>query len=277
MTDESTQRRGRGRPRNSLSDVQGGTLQSLDRALLILTGLARQGRSNLTDISLRLGVPTATTHRILNTLQGRGFAEFDEATQEWMVGVEAFRIGAAFVHRSGLAEICRPVMRQLMAATGETANLAVVHDGDVVFIEQVETQHPIRAFFQPGARARMHASGTGKALLAEMGRGQVEAIIRRNGLEEYTAQTLTQSERLFADLEETRRRGWSFDNEERYAGMSCIGAAILNATGEPVAGISVSGPTTRFSQRHAAEIGPLVRRAALDVSAALGWDGSSAA
>ncbi|MEM7615086.1 MAG: HTH-type transcriptional regulator BhcR, partial [Pseudomonadota bacterium] len=275
--DESNPRRSRGRPRNNLSDVQSGTLQSLDRALLILTGLAREGRSTLTDISLRLGVPTATTHRILNTLQGRGFAEFDEASQEWMVGVEAFRIGAAFVQRSGLAEICRPRMRELMLATGETANLAVIHDGDVVFIEQVETHHPIRAFFQPGARARMHASGTGKALLAEMGRSQVEALIRRNGLEQYTPQTLTQPDRLFTDLEETRNRGWSFDNEERYAGMSCIGAAILNATGEPVAGISVSGPTTRFDARQAADIGPRVRRAARDVSAALGWDGSSAA
>lgn len=277
MTTQTPPKRGRGRPRNAFSDRSAGTVQSLDRALTILRGLARQGRATLTDISLSIGVPTATTHRILNTLQGQGFAEFDEGSQEWMVGVEAFRTGAAFVQRSGLAELARPVMRALMADTGETANLAVVHDGDVVFISQVETQNPIRAFFQPGARARMHASGTGKALLAQMDHARLEAMIQRNGLEGYTPNTLTRLDALLADLDQTRARGWSFDNEERYAGMSCIGAAILDASGEPVAGISVSGPTTRFGTHDAAEIGSSVRRAARDISTALGWQENSAA
>ncbi len=276
MTTQTPPKRSRGRPRNAFSDSSAGTVQSLDRALTILRGLARQGRATLTDISLSIGVPTATTHRILNTLQGQGFAEFDDNTQEWMVGVEAFRTGAAFVQRSGLAELARPVMRGLMAETGETANLAVVHGGDVVFVDQVETQNPIRAFFQPGVRARMHASGTGKALLAEMDRTRVEALIRRNGLEGYTPNTLSTPDALFADLDQIRARGWSFDNEERYAGMSCIGAAILDASGEPVAGISVSGPTTRFGSQDVAEIGPRVRRAARDISTALGWQGSTA-
>lgn len=271
MNQPKEERRSRGRPRNPLSDKPVGTVQSLDRALTILRGLARQGRGTLTDISLSIGVPTATTHRILNTLQAQGFAEIDESTQEWMVGVEAFRTGAAFVHRSGLADLSRPVMRNLMDQTGETANLAVVHDGDVVFIGQVETHNPIRAFFQPGARARMHASGTGKALLAEFPRPRVEALISRIGLEPYTANTLTSSETLFADLEHTRTRGWSFDNEERYAGMSCVGAAIFDINGEPSAGISVSGPTTRFDAERVAQIGPMVRAAAREISTALGW------
>ncbi len=269
MADRQQERRARGRPRGS-TDPQGGTLQSLDRALGVLTGLAQHGRSSLTDISLRLGVPTATAYRILTTLQKHGFAEFDEARQEWMVGVEAFRTGSAFLRRTTLVEASQPIMRRLMEETGETANLAVAQGSDVVFIGQVETQNPIRAFFQPGTRTPMHASGTGKALLAHMDRTRAEALVRARGLTQHTPNTLTSAEALFADLDRTRARGWSFDDQERYEGMSCIGAPIFDLSGAAFAGISVSGPTTRFTPRKVEQIGPLVRRAGEDIAAALG-------
>jgi len=139
-----------------------------------------------------------------------------------------------------------------------------------VFVSQVETSHPIRAFFPPGARSAMHASGIGKALLSEISPSDVEKILQRKGLEEFTDKTLTSPDALHADLAASRHRGWAFDDEERHSGMRCVAAPIYNAFGEAFAGVSVSGPTARLTERSVAETGPLVRRAAETITGLIG-------
>ncbi len=263
-------RKQRGRPKSQFTESSASTLQSLDRALGILDALSRQNAASLTDVAMRLGIPTATTHRILTTLQKRRFAEFDEDTQTWMVGIEAYRVGTSFLKRTNLLDISRPVMRALMQSTGETANLAVPDGSEVVFIGQVESQNPVRAFFDHGTRTSMHASGTGKAILAALDEPKVVKLMQSAGLEEFTARTLVTPTLLLDDLARTRARGWSFDREERFEGMSCIGAAICDATGEPIAGVSISGPSNRFGDRQVDGFGAQVARAAAEISASIG-------
>ena len=259
-------KRQRGRPKSQFSESSAGTLQSLDRALGVLSAIARADRMTLTDLSLAVGVPTATTHRILTTLQKRGFVTFDEERQDWLIGIEAFRTGSAFLKRRDLAEIGRPVMQLLMEQTGETANLAVPQGAEVVFIGQIETHNPIRAFFPPSTRTAMHASGTGKAILAELPQEQVRQLLTRAGLERFTANTHTTPAGLFEDLEAIRARGWSFDKEERHDGMSCIGSAIFDEYGKPCAGVSISGPSIRFDPSRISEFGAAVAHAAAQIT-----------
>jgi IclR family acetate operon transcriptional repressor len=260
-------KRTRGRPRSSEG---GGVVQALDKGLTLLRALARTERATLTEIALSAGMVPSTAHRMLNTMQRHGITTFEESTQHWMVGVEAFRIGSSFMRRTNLVEASRGVMHDLMEESGETANMAIADDGDVVFINQVETNDPIRAFFRPGTRGHMHASGIGKALLAELSRGEVEAILSRKGLPEFTAKTLTSPEALFANLAETRVRGWSLDDEERALGMRCLAAAIFNEHGEVVAGVSISGPVVRLPDARLAELGARVRRAAVVITEKIG-------
>ncbi len=270
MTEQGIQKRPRGRPRSLPNDAQGNTVQALDRGLTLLRALAKEGSVILTDLALRVGMPPSSAHRVLATLQKHGFVEFDESTQKWAIGVEAFRVGSSYLVRSNLVEAARKVMRRLMEETGETANLAITDDGDVVFISQVETHNPIRAFFRPGTRVHMHASGIGKALLANLPRKEIEKILQKTGLPEFTPKTLTSPDALFADLEDTRNRGWSFDDEERYSGMRCVAAAIYNSFGETIAGVSVSGPTVRLPDNIVSELGPKVMRAASEVTTMVG-------
>ena len=270
MAQEATPKRSRGRPRSTTPDASKSTVQALDRGLMLLVALAKEDKATLTELALRIGMPASSAHRLLVTLQKHGFVELDEATQEWMVGVEAFRIGSSFSQRTNLVEAGRDIMRRLMEETGETANLAIADDGDVVFMSQVEAHNPIRAFFGPGTRGPMHASGIGKALLADLSRSDVERILQKKGLPEFTPKTLTSSEALFSDLASTSQRGWSLDDEERYSGMRCVAAAVYNAFGEAIAGISVSGPAVRFPDAVVSELGPKVRRAADEVTQAIG-------
>ncbi|WP_281972691.1 IclR family transcriptional regulator [Ruegeria faecimaris] len=261
-----TQKRPRGRPKSLFKESSAGTMQSLDRALSVLTTVASLERAALSDLAREVDVPTATTHRILVTLQKHGFVAFDEERQEWMIGIETYRTGASFLRRNGVIEIGRPILRRLMQDSGETANLAVPDGAEVVFVGQVETANPIRAFFPPGARTPMYASGTGKAILAALNEAALIKALGTLDTKVFTPQTLVPGDALQSDLDQTRARGWSHDREERYEGMSCIGAAIFNDRGEPCAGISVSGPTARFSTERAPELGRLVQAAAQEVT-----------
>lgn len=266
----NVQKRQRGRPKSQFRDSSAGTLQSLDRALGILVAVSRSGRATLTDLSLSLGVPTATTHRILTTLQKHGFVAFDEEHQDWAIGIEAYRVGAGFMNRTNLTEVSRPVMRTLMERTGETSNLAIPDGGEVVFVGQVETPNPIRAFFSRGTRTAMHASGTGKAILSALPEERARTLLMTSGLTQFTGNTLTTPASLFDDLARTRQRGWSFDKEERYEGMSCIGAVIYDEHREPCAGVSISGPSTRFGALRVPELGSIVADAASEITDLIG-------
>jgi IclR family transcriptional regulator, acetate operon repressor len=259
-------KRQRGRPRSQFKDSSAGTMQSLDRALGVLTALAGADGATLSDLARAVDIPTATTHRILITLQAHGFTAFNDERQEWSVGIEAYRTGAAFLKRSSVLEVGRPVMRRLMQETGETANIAVPDGSAVVFVGQVETQNPIRAFFAPGTRTSMHASGTGKAILAAMAPEALERVLAKMVLTDFTPKTLVTRDRLHGDLDATRARGWSFDGAERYEGMSCVGAAIYDRAGQPCAGISVSGPSVRFEAGRSDELGARVARAAAEIT-----------
>ncbi|MFK7869637.1 MAG: IclR family transcriptional regulator [Roseobacter sp.] len=265
-----TPKRTRGRPKSKFKESSAGTLQSLDRALNILVGVAKAERATLTDLSLTLGVPTATTHRILTTLQKHGFVTFDEEQQDWRIGIEAYRTGAAFMNRMSLTEASRPFMRRLMERTGETANLAIPDGSEVVFVGQVETLNPIRAFFARGSRTSMHASGTGKAILSALPETEVRARLMETGLTAFTENTLTTPNALFSDLSLTRARGWSFDKEERHNGMSCIGSVIYDEHEEPCGGVSISGPSTRFDDVRVPELGATVAATAMEITRSIG-------
>lgn len=260
-------KRPRGRPKSPFAESSAGTMQALDRALSVLTAVAQHDGISLTDLSRVLDIPTATTHRILTTLQARGFLRFDEERQDWSIGIEAYRTGVAYLKRAGLADMGRPIMRALMEETGETANLAVPDGAEVVFIGQIETPNPIRAFFPPGSRTPMHASGTGKAILAALPEARRARLLPATGLSGFTARTHVSLASLAADLDTIRARGWSFDRDERYEGMSCIGAAIFNDRGEPCAGISISGPSSRFADDRLAGFGNAVAEAARQITA----------
>ncbi|MCC6006064.1 MAG: IclR family transcriptional regulator [Rhodobacteraceae bacterium] len=263
-------RKPRGRPRGPASEREGGSVQTLERALALLTSLARTDKATLSDLALRTGMPPSSAHRLLMTLQAGRFVEFDETTAEWAVGIEVFRVGASFLRRISVTDAARDKMRALVAQTGETANLGIADGGEVVFVGQMESTQPIRAFFAAGVRAPMHSSGIGKALMAAMPCDRVEKLLQRTGLPGFTPHTLTAPADLFADLERIRARGWALDDEERHEGMRCVASAIFNLHGEVVAGISISGPTVRLGADRVGEIGPLMRRAASDVTERIG-------
>ncbi|MGB3406310.1 MAG: HTH-type transcriptional regulator BhcR [Jannaschia sp.] len=270
--DEATPaaRKLRGRPRDWHDKTEQNTIKSLDRAMAVFEFLSEAQGKTLTELATELGQSASTVYRILTTLEGRGLVEFDTLDQIWHIGPRAFIVGSRFLRRTGLVERARPILRRLMEATGETANLGIEQNGHVLFVSQVETHASIRAFFPPGTLSRLHASGIGKALLSRMEAGRIEAFLQGAPLEQFTRFTLTGAQALRADLRLTRTRGYAIDGEERNLGMRCIAAPVFDLNGEAVAGLSVSGPISRVGPDQIATLGGFVMAAARDLSAAMG-------
>jgi IclR family acetate operon transcriptional repressor len=271
---QTSPRRARGRPRSWDDKTSQNTIKSLDRAIEVFEFLSEAQGKSLAMISSEMGQSAATVYRILVTLEGRGLVEFDPNEQLWYIGAQAFVIGARFLRRTSLVDRARPILRKLMEETGETANLGIEREGAVLFISQVETHATIRAFFPPGTLSPMHASGVGKALLAQMDEDRLDRILTAQRFERFTKYTLTDLGHLRENLIEVREVGYSVDDEEKNLGMRCIAAPVFDVSDEAVAGISVSGPISRVGEGDVSHLSCAVKDAAQALSLAIGGKGT---
>lgn len=263
------EKRSRGRPRAFNDKTEQNTIKSLDRAMMILEVLSTMGGATLTELANEVAESAATVYRVLSTLETRGMVELVEHDQTWHVGARSFLIGSSFLRRTSLVERARPFMRNLMDATGETANLGVARADHVMFLSQVETHNTIRAFFPPGTQSPLHVSGIGKAIIAYWPEDMLAPLMHATK-EQFTDHTLIAEDDLRRDIDRTRARGYAVDNEERHIGMRCVAAPVFDALGEVIGGISISGPSARVTIGAVPDIGAKVAAAAKALSEGMG-------
>ncbi len=258
--------------RNAAGKEATGAVQSLNRGLLLLKRIAEAGRNGLTltDAALQVGIAASTTHRLLNTLEQAGFVRRDPELGLWHIGLTAFSVGNGFLASRDVVARARPHMKRLMEQVGETVNLAVMHQGEAVYIAQVECMEVMRMIVELGSRVPIHGSAVGKAMMAWMSDAEVESALRYHGLAALTAHTITTMASLKANLAESRMRRYASDLEEHTIGLHCVATAVFNKDGEPIAALSVSGPKARMTLQRLPELGALVDRAAAEITREIG-------
>lgn len=263
--------RPKSRPPAADDENKAGSVQSVDRALAILEVLGEDEEGyRLTDLAARTGLSPSTVHRLLTTLEQRRFVQFDQTDGMWYVGRQSFAVGSAFVRRRNFVAPALPILRRLRDQTRETANLAVVDEGEVVFITQIESREIMRAITRVGGRVPMVTSGLGKVILATYSDEAVDAVIQRYGMRRMTAKSLTRPGLLHEALHTIRAQGYGIDDEEFIDGLRCVSAPVYDAQGEALAAISVSGLTARMMEERLPTLGELVRAAANELTMALG-------
>jgi IclR family acetate operon transcriptional repressor len=263
--------RKRGRPPGPNSRAGDGKNQSLTRALTLIERLSETPTGvSLTDLSYQLGIPTATVHRLLSTFEELGFVEQDSEQGLWFVGLKAFTVGNAFLSRRDFVASARPHMHALVDQCGETVNLGVIDDGEVVFIGQVESREVMRMIVRLGSRSPIHASGVGKALLANLSEQRLAQILQQRGLAHYTERTIVNPGKLREELERIRQLGYALDDEEHAIGLRCVAAPIFDENGQALAAISLSGPKARMTDFRLDELGVAIRHTADEITQALG-------
>ncbi|MEM9010848.1 MAG: IclR family transcriptional regulator C-terminal domain-containing protein [Pseudomonadota bacterium] len=244
-----------------------GQVRSVTRALSILRKLAvAEAGLTLTEISERVSLPPSTTHRLLTTLEAERFVRFDTSAGLWRIGVASFLVGSSFARTRDLLQLAKPYLRRLTEMTGETSNIFVESDGQIICMDQVESHHTMRAITQIGGRIRMHASAAGKTLLAHMRPERRAHVVAMLGLPALTPNTITSRDALTRDLAVIAGRGVGFDDEEHALGLRCVAAPIVDEAGHAVAAVSVSGPSGRLVDDRLQNISQHVSRIASEIT-----------
>ncbi|TDN58707.1 IclR family transcriptional regulator [Paraburkholderia sp. BL10I2N1] len=250
-------------------------VQSLLRGLTILDVLADapDGLAGLADIAQRAGLSPSTTHRLLTTLAECGYVGREPGTKEYVIGHRMVHFSSTVRRRtSGLRHMARSHLELITAETGETCNLVVLDGKNVVYIDQVEGTRALRMVPGVGSIFPAYTSASAKAILAyQVDKGYLDAVFSMELLIKRAAHTLTDKCEFEAALGEVVKRGFAVEEDELTEGASCLAAPIRGRNGVAIGAISVPGPTGRVLDPSPDRLGALVKKHALQVSAALGF------
>lgn len=230
----------------------------MNRAFELLEALGAGGAPlSLAEVAQRAGLAAPTAHRLLRTMQTRGYVN-QNAAREYSLGPGLIALGRRAT--PPLAILAAPVLAELEEISHETANLAVLEKDLISYIAQVPSRQQMRMFTEVGRQVLPHASGVGKAILSMLPEPNVRGILQRTGLPRYTESTITDEPTFFADLRESRRRGFAIDDGEKEVGVRCIAVAIPGS--QPPAAVSISGPAARVTTAESGRYVEALQRAA---------------
>lgn len=243
-----------------------GGLQSVVRAFAVLDAVAAAGgQAGITVIAGATGLAESTVHRIAATLVGLG-ALRRLPDRRYALAARLVRLGADAA--SVVAAEAAPVLARLVAALGETANLATLSGDQAEYVAQAPSPHMMRTFTEVGRKVDLHCTGVGKAILSALPGDRVEAILDRTGMARRTAFSIVDRSVLRTELDAARRRGWCLDEEEQELGIRCI-AMPLPVAGPVYYAVSVSGPLPRMTDELIERAAPLLADAAREIAGLL--------
>lgn len=243
-------------------------IQVIERMMKLLDVLSYyQDPVSLKQLAQETGLHPSTAHRILGAMAASGFVERGDAGS-YRLGIRLLELGNLVKSRINIRESAMPLMQRLHQDTGESVNLGIRQDDDIVYVERTSSgRSAVRIVHIVGARAPLHTTATGKLFLAEESPQRVRDYAKRTGLPASTATSIVTLAALEKELDKVRRHGVAFDMEEVESGVRCIAAGIRDDSGQLVAGLSLSTPTERFNPDWA----PLIRQTANEISTALGY------
>lgn len=235
-----------------------GGVQSVERSFALLELLADAGgRATLGELAARSGLPAPTIHRLVRSLVDGGYLR-QEPSRAYALGPRLVRLGDGAGRLLG--SWVQPALAELVEATGETANMAVLDGDRVVYLAQVPSKHSMRMFTEVGRRVHVHCTAVGKALVAQLCDAEVRALVGRAGMPAQTPNTMTDPDALMSHLRQVREQGYATDEAEQELGVRCVAVPVL--AGPAWVALSVSGPDARFTPEVRDRVVPVMQRSA---------------
>jgi DNA-binding IclR family transcriptional regulator len=246
--------------------------QSSEKLLLLLETMTTQSEPlRLQDIARLCNMNASTALRFLKALQKREYIDQDAESRYYLtfkLCALAQNVGSFFDIRS----LVRPFLRNISQIFSESCNLAVERDMTVIYIEvEKGPNKTLMSMQRIGNVAPLHCTGVGKLFLTDYSPMALEQLIAIKGLTRYTEHTITDPNALKAELENIKKVGYAFDNEECEDGARCVAVPLRDYTGKIKAGLSVSGPVVRMTNGHLFLHLPHLLNAAEQISFRMGW------
>jgi DNA-binding IclR family transcriptional regulator len=246
---------------------------AVDRTLDILEFMAQHPRPyGATELSRVLNIPINSVFRILKRLTDREYTIQDPFSDGYQLSTKVFSLGMSLYTRFELRQRARPHMEWLCRETQETCQLQIPHGDMVLVLDTVSPEVSYYLRVVPGGLVYYHPNAYGKAILAFMQEDEVRKLIAPR-LPALTPHTIVLRTELLKQLEEVRKTGLGYDNEEYNEGIRCIGAPVFDVEGKAVAGLGVSGLVSTFRNNKQAIYEQLVLECAYRVSKDIGYSG----
>lgn len=223
-----------------------------------------------TEIANALKIPGSSTTALLRDLRETGYLIFDEPTGRFSVGPRVLKASTAYMRNLNIVRVGQPVLLDVHRAVNEYASLVISRDHEVVKVCEYVIPDPLAYVMQKGEPGPMHATSTGKAILAYFPKVKREQIVRQLDYRVFTRHTIRSHEALCDELKEIVQTGIAYSREEILEGMVSMAVPLFDAEDEVVGAMSVATPTVRFTKEHEAAIDLALRDGAKRISARLG-------
>lgn len=250
------------------------THRGVERIAKALDFVAGRGWVSAAELSVALDVDRSTGWRLAKSLQRIGWLHLDADSHQYRLGVPLFELGIRVLETFDVRAEARRVMTELVATTGESADLAILDGDSVVFIDKIDGTHEVRAFTRSGQRAKLHTVAAGKVLLAYMPERERETYLAGT-LEPYTPFTITDATVLRQVIQETRSRGWAVNRGELHEEAGALAVPILDGGGGCVAALGLNIPLTRLRDEDVQVLIAALQAAAGRIGPTLGFAGST--
>ncbi len=245
------------------SDAMAAPSSSAERSLRLLSLLAQEGRAlSLAELSVRLGLPKVTTHRLCAQLLDGGYLARDVDERCFAVGPALRKLAFDTLNHGVVRGLRHEVLAALVTKVGETCNFTTLDGTQVLYIDRVEAQWPLRLTLDVGSHVPLHCTASGKLFLAEMPAAEREALIAQLPLTRMTRHTITSAKALKAECEAIAAQGHSNDREEFIAGLIAVAVPVRDTGGRTRAAIALHAPSARMSLAEAQRQLPALRTAA---------------
>ncbi|MGW9448456.1 IclR family transcriptional regulator [Streptomyces sp. NPDC055632] len=238
--------------------------QTVDRALSILPLLAR-GPADLGQVAESLGVHKSTALRLLRTLHEHGLVHRQQ-DQRYRLGARLFALAQEAVENLDVREIAHPYLTALNEQIGHTVHLAVYEEGEVLYIDKVESRYPVRMYSRIGRPVAITVAAVAKLLLADLPEAERRAVAAKLDYPPYTPRSTPNAAAFLKELATVREQGWATDLGGHEESINCVGAPVRGADGRVVAAMSVSAPNVVVTAEELLTLLPQVRRTADAIS-----------
>ncbi|MER5224979.1 IclR family transcriptional regulator [Streptomyces flaveus] len=243
-------------------------MKSVTRSLRVLEAVAQHQPVTVGELTKIFGLPKSTVQRTLVTLAEAGWLRANRKdTTRWEIGARVLAVRPAALQGSSLFAAAREPMLRLRDAVNETIHLSVPDALQcVVVVDRVDSDQAVRTFHNIGDTSPLHATATGRAILAHLPKADVDELVER-GLERFSDSTPTEPAELRAELDRVRADGYSVNINQYRSGVCAVAAAILDEDGTPLASVAVSMPDSRYDPDRLPEWGRIVADTAAEISA----------
>lgn len=241
------------------------------KALLILEAMSQSNDYvGIHDICQYTGYSQSTVHRILGEMLQCGFVEKNTSFKKYKIGMETVILASRFMNSNSIVAAARDELLALSRATSETVHLLSVTEYEVIYLDKIDTKYSLGLMSAVGKKNPIYCTAGGKAIAAFRDPSWIRDYLSQVQRIPFTQNTLVEDAAFLRELDRIRQEGYAIDDREHHEDILCVGAPIFDHTGQAVASISVSAPSSRFSLEDARSIAPLVMERAQSVSAKLG-------